>query len=200
MSQTIGLTGSIATGKSTVSKILAAKGIPVVDADIAARKVVQKGSAGLKQIKATFGSEFITKSGELDRAKMGNLIFHDQQKRMQLNQIVHPLVREYMLKERSRLLSSGETLIIFDIPLLFESNLTTLVDKIIVVAVNSKTQLKRLMARNQLSKKEAQKRISSQIAISDKIKLADYVIDNNASLIETEHQVNRLIEELYKNK
>ncbi|MBC6309450.1 dephospho-CoA kinase [Listeria sp. FSL L7-1582] len=193
MAYIIGLTGGIASGKSTVSKMLHDAGFPIVDADIAARQVVQAGTEGAKQIRATFGAEVFQENGELDRQKLGNIIFHDSEKRAALNAIVHPLVRRWMLAERDRLLAAGHDLIIFDIPLLIESKLQEMVDTVVVVFVDEQTQLERLMQRNKLSESEAQARISSQIPLSDKIKQADIVIDNSQSLAETEQQVNALI-------
>lgn len=196
MSKTIGLTGSIATGKSAVSKMLADKQIPVVDADVAAREVVKKGSEGLAMIEATFGASFLNGNGDLDRAKLGELIFQDETQREKLNQITHPLVRKYMLEKQQEWIAEGAPLIIFDIPLLYESKLTHLVDKVIVVKVDPEVQLQRLMSRNHLSEKDAKLRIASQISISKKAKLADYVIDNNGTLEETEAQLDRILAEL----
>ncbi|MBC1520919.1 dephospho-CoA kinase [Listeria aquatica] len=195
MEFTLGLTGSIATGKSTVSKMLQDEKIPVIDADLVARKVVEKGTVGLKKIVSTFGDEVLSK-GALNRAKLGEIIFHDSQKREQLNKIVHPLVRKEMLQERDRLFKSGETFVVLDIPLLYESQLTDLVDQVLVVMTTEEVELTRLMARNGLSREEALARIATQMPISDKAKLADFVIDNSGTLKETSEQVNELLHQL----
>lgn len=195
MGFTLGLTGSIATGKSTVSKMLQDEKIPVIDADLVARKVVEKGTVGLKKIVSTFGDEVLSK-GALNRAKLGEIIFHDSQKREQLNKIVHPLVRKEMLQERDRLFKSGETFVVLDIPLLYESQLTDLVDQVLVVMTTEEVELTRLMARNGLSREEALARIATQMPISDKAKLADFVIDNSGTLKETSEQVNDLLHQL----
>ncbi len=191
---TIGLTGSIATGKSTVSKMLQEAGVPVVDADISAREVVMPGTAGLKKITATFGEEILQADGSLNRNKLGEVIFNDAKKRELLNQIVHPLVRADMLAKRRVLFSKGEKWVVFDIPLLFESQLTDIVDITLVVATSEETQLTRLMERNHLTEAEAKVRIESQIPIDEKKRYADFVIDNNDSLMATKKQVNEFLQ------
>lgn len=200
MGKTIGLTGSVATGKSTVSNMIQHAGIPLVDADIAARKVVEPGTEGLKEIVAYFGEEILLADGTLDRAKLGEIIFKDKEKREKLNEITHPRVKEYMLEARERFFRAGEELVFFDIPLLFESHLESLVDQIIVVWTTPETELKRLMERNNLTKEEALARINSQIGIDEKAKKADFVINNNESLEKTQKQVYTFIERFVKNK
>lgn len=193
MAYIIGLTGGIASGKSTVSQMLHEAGFPIVDADIAARKVVEAGTEGAKKIRATFGAEVFQENGELDRQKLGSIIFHDSEKREALNAIVHPLVRRWMLAERDRWIAAGHDTIVFDIPLLIESRLQEMVDTVVVVFVDEQTQLERLMKRNNLAKSEAQARIASQLPLAEKIKQADIVIDNSQSLAETEQQVSALV-------
>ncbi|EAC4041661.1 dephospho-CoA kinase [Listeria monocytogenes] len=200
MGKTIGLTGSVATGKSTVSNMIQHAGIPLVDADIAARKVVEPGTEGLKEIVAYFGEEILLADGTLDRAKLGELIFKDKEKREKLNEITHPRVKDYMLEARERFFRAGEELVFFDIPLLFESHLESLVDQIVVVWTTPETELKRLMERNNLTKEEALRRIESQMGIDEKARKADFVIDNNESLEKTQKQVYTFIERFVKNK
>ncbi|WP_430534202.1 dephospho-CoA kinase [Listeria rocourtiae] len=198
MAYIIGLTGGIASGKSTVSRMFHEAGFPIVDADIAARKVVEKGTEGARQLRAIFGVEIFQEDGELNRQKLGGIIFHDSEKREALNAVVHPLVRQWMLSERDRLIASGHAVIVFDIPLLIESKLQEMVDTIIVVYVDAKTQLERLMERNNFSKNEAKARIASQMPLMDKISYADIVIDNSHTLDETKQQVNELIQTFLK--
>ncbi|EBF5163943.1 dephospho-CoA kinase [Listeria monocytogenes] len=200
MGKTIGLTGSVATGKSTVSNMIQQAGIPLVDADIAARKVVEPGTEGLKEIVAYFGEEILLGDGTLDRAKLGEIIFKDKEKREKLNEITHPRVKDYMLEARERFFRAGEELIFFDIPLLFESHLESLVDQIVVVWTTPETELKRLMERNNLTKEDALRRIESQMGIDEKARKADFVIDNNESLEKTQKQVYTFIERFVKNK
>lgn len=198
MAYIIGLTGGIASGKSTVSRMFHEAGFPIVDADIAARKVVEKGTEGARQLRAIFGAEVFQEDGELNRQKLGGIIFHDSEKREALNAVVHPLVRQWMLSERDRLIASGHAVIVFDIPLLIESKLQEMVDTIIVVYVDEKTQLERLMKRNDFSKSEAKARIASQMPLTEKISYADIVIDNSHTLDETKQQVNELIQTFLK--
>ncbi|ENQ7570519.1 dephospho-CoA kinase [Listeria monocytogenes] len=200
MGKTIGLTGSVATGKSTVSNMIQHAGIPLVDADIAARKVVEPGTEGLKEIVAYFGEEILLADGTLDRAKLGEIIFKDKEKREKLNEITHPRVKDYMLEARERFFRAGEELVFFDIPLLFESHLESLVDQIVVVWTTPETELKRLMERNNLTKEDALRRIESQMGIDEKARKADFVIDNNDSLEKTQKQVYTFIERFVKNK
>lgn len=200
MGKTIGLTGSVATGKTTVSNMIQHAGIPLVDADIAARKVVEPGTEGLKEIVAYFGEEILLADGTLDRAKLGEIIFKDKEKREKLNEITHPRVKDYMLEARERFFRAGEELVFFDIPLLFESHLESLVDQIVVVWTTPETELKRLMERNNLTKEDALRRIESQMGIDEKARKADFVIDNNDSLEKTQKQVYTFIERFVKNK
>ena len=189
----IGLTGSIASGKSTVSKMLKKKGFPIIDADLVARLVVEPGTGTLIEIENVFGQEVMNADGTLNRDALGQIIFHDTAKRKQLNDLMHPAIRAEMLRQRDELLSSGDETLIMDIPLLFESRLQHFVDKILVVSVTEETQLHRLMDRNSLSMEEAKARIQSQLPISEKEKGADAVIYNNGSIEESKGQLERIL-------
>ncbi|MBH8597563.1 MULTISPECIES: dephospho-CoA kinase [unclassified Thermoactinomyces] len=189
----LGLTGSIATGKSTVAEMLKRRGAVVVDADQVARKVVEPGSLGLNRIKGTFGSEMLTADGQLDRAKLGELVFADEEARLRLNALLHPLIMDEMKRMTAESLDKNpKSIVIWDVPLLIEENLTQFVEQVIVVYVPQAIQLKRLMERNHLTKTEAIKRMQSQLSIEEKKKVADYIIDNSGSLEETERQVDQL--------
>jgi len=189
----IGLTGGIASGKSTVSTILKSMGLALIDADIIAREVVNVGAEAYHQIVETFGIEVLLPDQTIDRKKLGSIIFNDEEKRVLLNQIVHPAVRKKMIKEKERYLSNGEKTVILDIPLLFESKLTKLVDRTLLVYVNSEVQLERLMKRDNLSQEDALARISSQMPLHEKINLADAIIDNNGTFEELEAQIHQLL-------
>lgn len=189
----IGLTGSIATGKSTVSRMLKEKGYPIVDADEISRQVVEPGSIVLEKIADAFGKEVIDQNGGLNREKLGSLIFNDQLKREKLNAIMHPAVRQEMIRQKESWLEKGFNTVIMDIPLLFESKLQSYVEKIIVVSATPSIQRDRLMARNNLTGEEADARINSQLPISEKEKGADAVINNNDSLEETERQLDEIL-------
>ncbi|RLQ97975.1 dephospho-CoA kinase [Falsibacillus albus] len=193
MSLIIGLTGGIASGKSTVSEMLNHRGFKIIDADIAAREVVKAGAPALCEIVDAFGRGILLADGNLDRAKLGKIIFHDQEQRKKLNGIVHPAVRKWMNERKDEAIEQGKRTIFLDIPLLYESNLTYMVEKVILVYVDEEVQLHRLMERNGLSKDEASARISSQLPLSQKVKMADVVIDNNDRRENTEAQLEQLI-------
>lgn len=191
----IGLTGSIASGKSTVSQMLKELGYPIVDADLVARQVVEPGSETLEKIREAFGEDVILPDGSLDRKKVGDLIFSDPASRKRLNDIIHPAIRNEMLRQRAAYMAEGQKVVIMDIPLLFESKLQHFADKILVVSVTEENQLKRLMERNELAEGEALARISSQLPMSVKEEGADAVIYNNGTIEETKWQLNRILEE-----
>lgn len=190
----VGLTGGIASGKSTIAQLLKQRGFSIVDADIAARKVVEPGEKAYTEIVEEFGSDILLEDGSLDRGKLGSIVFENEEKRKKLNAIVHPAVRKKMKEWQEEELQTGKKTIILDIPLLFESKLTHLVERIIVVYVNEETQLKRLMERNGFTVEEAKSRISSQMPLREKLDLSDAVIDNNGTIEETEIQLDDLIE------
>ncbi|MBU0904261.1 MAG: dephospho-CoA kinase [Firmicutes bacterium] len=189
----IGLTGSIASGKSTVSKMLQDMGFSIIDADIVAREVVELGSDTLQEIQNQFGNEVLHTDGTLNREVLGSMIFHQPAKRKQLNDIMHPAIRKEMLKQRDELTKKGNETFFMDIPLLFESRLQHLVEKILVVSVTEDVQLERLMSRNNLSKEEAEARIKSQLPLSEKEKGADAVIYNNGSIEESKKQLESIL-------
>ncbi|MGM9924590.1 MAG: dephospho-CoA kinase [Bacillus sp. (in: firmicutes)] len=189
MRKVIGVTGGIASGKSTVSRMIENLGFTVIDADVAARKVVEPGEEALSKIVEAFGEEILKEDGTLDRQKLGAIIFHDKEKRLKLNGIVHPAVRSYMDEQREAAFANGEEVVFMDIPLLFESKLTKTVDLSLLVFVNEDIQLQRLMERNGLSQEEALTRIQSQMPLAEKKALADEWIDNNGTIAETKGQL-----------
>ncbi|MBV5123092.1 dephospho-CoA kinase [Bacillus halotolerans] len=193
MTLVIGLTGGIASGKSTVANMLIDKGITVIDADIIAKQAVEIGMPAYRQIIDEFGEDILLENGDIDRRKLGALVFTNEQKRLALNSIVHPAVREEMLKRRDESIANQETFVVLDIPLLFESKLESLVDKIIVVSVTKELQLERLTKRNQLTEEEALSRIRSQMPLEEKVSRADNVIDNSGTLEETKQQLEEIL-------
>ncbi|MCM3637171.1 dephospho-CoA kinase [Sporosarcina luteola] len=193
MPMIIGLTGSIATGKSTVSRMLKQKGYPIVDADEISRLVVEPGSPALDQIAQTFGGDVLLPDGALNREKLGNLIFNDEEKRKMLNEIVHPAVRKEMIRQKEEWIDKGANTVIMDIPLLFESKLQSYVDKIVVVSATPSIQRERLIARNGYSTEEADARINSQLPIAKKELGANAVINNNGTMEETENQLDAIL-------
>ncbi|MGV2418342.1 MAG UNVERIFIED_CONTAM: dephospho-CoA kinase, partial [Staphylococcus saprophyticus] len=197
MPKVIGLTGGIASGKSTVSELLSAHGFKVVDADIASRQAVEKGTKGLERVKEAFGEQAIDENGEMNRAYVGEVVFNQPEKRLELNEIVHPIVREIMEKEKAQYLSEGYH-VIMDIPLLFENNLQDTVDEVWLVYTSESIQIDRLMERNNISMEEAKARVYSQISIDKKRRMADHEIDNRDTKLELKQNLeNLLLEEGY---
>ncbi|MFC4737526.1 dephospho-CoA kinase [Bacillus daqingensis] len=193
----LGLTGSIATGKSTAAGFFREEGCPVIDADVIAREVVQPGAPALQEIESAFGSSVIAGDGTLDREKLGTIIFNDPQKREQLNAMVHPAIREKM-KEQAEEAEASHPIVVLDIPLLFENELFYLVDQTAVVYVPEQVQKERLMKRNNYSEEEALSRMDSQLSIEEKKQRADFVILNTGPEEETSRQVKKLVEALLK--
>lgn len=194
MPKVIGLTGGIASGKSTVSELLSVFGFKVVDADKAAREAVKKGSKGLAQVREVFGDEAIDENGEMNRRYMGDLVFNHPEKRLELNAIIHPIVRDIMEEEKQGYLKQGYN-VIMDIPLLFENELENTVDEVWVVYTSESIQMDRLMQRNNLSLEDAKARVYSQISIDKKSRMADHVIDNLGDKLELKQNLERLLEE-----
>lgn len=181
MALVIGLTGSIGTGKSLIASKLQESGIPVVDADKIARLVVEKGERAYEKIVETFGTKVLHEDGTLNRQALGSIVFQDEAKRKQLNDITHPEIRIEMLRQRDEWIEKGHDCVVLDIPLLYESKLVHFVDKVIVVYVDEDVQLERILSRDHITKEEALARIRSQIPVAEKAKMADAVIDNNGS-------------------
>ncbi|HCY5956989.1 TPA: dephospho-CoA kinase [Staphylococcus aureus] len=194
MPKVIGLTGGIASGKSTVAELLSVFGFKVVDADKAAREAVKKGSKGLAQVREVFGDEAIDENGEMNRRYMGDLVFNHPEKRLELNAIIHPIVRDIMEEEKQEYLKQGYN-VIMDIPLLFENELENTVDEVWVVYTSESIQMDRLMQRNNLSLEDAKARVYSQISIDKKSRMADHVIDNLGDKLELKQNLERLLEE-----
>jgi len=189
----IGLTGSIASGKSTIARMLSEIGLPIVDADLVARFVVEPGSETLIKIKDAFGPDVINEDGTMNREKVGSIIFHNPEKRNVLNNIMHPAIRAEMLRQRDEHLANGAKHVVMDIPLLFESKLHHFVEKILVVAVSEEVQLQRLMARNGLTEEEAKARINSQLPMKVKVDGADAVVYNDGTIEESEEQLKMIL-------
>ncbi|CDQ18268.1 dephospho-CoA kinase [Halobacillus karajensis] len=193
MTLVIGLTGSIASGKSTVAHMFRDLGIPVVDADQISRDVVEPGEPAYRDIVETFSDSVLQVDGTLDRKKLGKVVFTDESKRQKLNKIVHPRVREEMVRQREKYKQQGFAAVVLDIPLLFESQLTGYVEKTIVVYVNETTQLNRLMKRDQSDQEDAIERINAQIPVKKKAEMADAVIDNNGTVEESFQQLKDIL-------
>lgn len=191
MTKVLGLTGGIASGKSTVSNYLDDLDIPIVDADRVARDVMRAGTSTVEKVAEQFGEEVLQENGEIDREYLGNLIFTYPEKRKQLNDIVHSEIRGVILAVKEKMLEKEPPLIVLDIPLLYEADYENEVDEVMVVYVDSATQKERLLKRNpDLSESEALNRIYSQKPLEDKEKLADVLVDNNGTIKQTIKQVD----------
>lgn len=195
MTLVIGLTGGIATGKSTVTKMMKRLGVPVIDADQIARQVVEPGRSAYQAVIKQFGEDILLENGQINRPKLGSIVFADKEKREQLNQIVHPAVRQEMLQLRDQYIERGVKSVVLDIPLLFESKLTNMVDKVIVVYVPKQLQLKRLINRDQFTEPEALQRINAQLPTIEKAKQADAVIDNRYTKENTFLQLKYILQQ-----
>ncbi|MCF8566215.1 dephospho-CoA kinase [Alicyclobacillus tolerans] len=189
----VGLTGGIATGKSTVTNMLRELDAYVVDADEWARRVVEPGAEALTEIAQEFGETVLNPDGTLNRAALGEVVFTDVSARQRLNAITHPRIRNGMLQETMEFVKSSPNMpIVWDVPLLFEGETKNLVDLTVLVYATPQLQLTRLMERNGYSLKEAKARIAAQMPIDEKRQFADYIIDNSGTQSETKEQVQKL--------
>lgn len=193
MTLIIGLTGSIGTGKSTIANRFKELDIPVVDADLIARQVVEPGETAYEQIVETFGEQILQLDKTIDRKALGAVVFQDDTKREQLNAIVHPAIRKEIIYQRDAFVDQGVKCVVVDIPLLYESNLIDYVDKVLVVYVDEVVQLRRVVSRDNSTDKEAQQRIASQIPVAEKAEKADEVIDNNQTVEESFQQLDDIL-------
>ena len=188
-----GLTGGIGSGKSTASRLLAEKGAIVLDADLIAREVVSPGAPALADIREAFGPEAILPSGELNREKVGEIVFADPEKRRVLEGMTHPRIMQRFAEKISEAAEAGAEMVILDVPLLYETgNLVGAVEKIIVVYAPREVQKERVMARDGLSPEQVDHRLDAQMDIEEKKVRADYVLDNSGDLDALKAQIDRL--------
>lgn len=188
----IGLTGGIASGKSTVAGILARRGIAVVDADQLAREAVLPGSAALKRIVARFGSKVLGSDGSLDRAALADVVFTDPLARKELEAITHPAIKELAERRLADLRRGGADVVVYMAPLLIEAGATDRVDEIWVVFVDRETQLRRVMARDGISRENAEQKLAAQMSMEEKAGYGRIVIDNRGTVEKLEAQVAEL--------
>ena len=197
----IGLTGSIATGKSTVAKIFKDLGFYVIDADKIAHSVYKRGEKAYFEIVKVFGKEILHENGEINRKKLGRLVLNDNKKLSLLEAIVHPAVEEKRLEMLEKIKNEDpHAFVISDVPLLFEKDLKSKFDCIIVVYVPKELQIRRLMERDHILKEEALKKVSLQLPIEEKKRLANIVIDNSKTLDRTRKQVENITKMLKSGK
>jgi len=193
---TFGLTGGIAVGKSRVTTTFRKYDIPIIDADIIARQVVELGSKGLKQIAECFGKSFLIEDGTLDRVKLGKLVFSDAGALKEINSIMGILIQEESAKQIAAAHRDGNYLVGYDAALICEMGHADNYRPLIVVSCPQDTQCERLMSRNSLTRPEAMARINSQMPVSEKVKLADFVIDSSGTIEHSIEQTEFIIGEL----
>ncbi|KAK0580637.1 hypothetical protein LWI29_004463 [Acer saccharum] len=194
----VGLTGGISSGKSTVSNLFKANEIPVVDADLVARDVLKRGTGGWKKVVTTFGEDILLANGEVDRPKLGQIVFSDPDKRQLLNRLLAPYISTGIFTEILKLWIKGCKVIVLDVPLLFEAKMDKWTKPIIVVWVDPEIQLRRLMARDRTSEEDAKNRINAQMPLDIKRTKADIVIDNNGSLDDLNEQFRKVLSQVTK--
>ena len=193
----VGLTGGIATGKSTVAKLFRRFGATVIDADQLARDVVQPGKPAWREIVKSFGKRVLLPDRTIDRQTLGSIVFHNRQKLRRLERIIHPRVaREQQRRARGIFTGTPDAIIIYEVPLLFEAGVNTRVDKIIVVTADRETQVARLKRRNGLTRRQAYQRISSQMPLAEKARRADIVLDGTKSKSFLSREIRRLVQDL----
>ncbi|MCH3906046.1 MAG: dephospho-CoA kinase [Lactobacillus sp.] len=180
MSYVLGLTGGIATGKSTAAAFFAKQGVSIIDADQVAHQLEEPGQSGWRAIKQAFGPTFFSADHQLNRHKLGRVVFAEPAKLAQLNTLLQPLIRDEIIRK----IQQADGFCVLDAPLLFEQNYQTLCKRTLLIAADQDVQLQRLCQRNQLDEKSAQARIDSQMPLAKKRQLADDIIDNNGSQAE----------------
>jgi len=196
----VGLTGGIATGKSTVARLFRERGIPVVDADQIAKEVVKKGSTGLESVLSHFGRDLTDAQGNLDRKKLGRIVFGSPGKLTELEKILHPEIKLQTARLKKQLQDQGHSVAVYDVPLLFEKNMIKDFDAIIVVTIPEKEQIRRLKERDQLSDQDIQDRLRTQLPMAHKEERAHYVIKNEGSIEDLEKSVRQVLVKIQSGK
>ncbi len=188
MRMIVGITGSIGSGKSTVSNYITSLGYQVVDCDMISHDIILKGNLGYQSVLDFFGSDILDEDGSISRKKLGGIVFSDEVKLQMLNKIMHPLIYSEVEKKLD-----VDRLIFLDAPLLFESNFNTLCDSVIVVNIDLDKQLERLVVRDSITYDDALNKINLQMSLDEKIKLATYVVDNSFDLACLYKQIDSII-------
>jgi dephospho-CoA kinase len=192
----VGLTGGIASGKSAVASILRRFGAAVINADDLSREVVQPEQDAWKEIIDAFGPDILHEDKTLDRRKLRQIVFENPEARKKLEAIIHPRVRALAERKISELAAAGSSIIVYEVPLLFENQIHLWLRPVIVVACDIETQKKRLLERDHLTELEAQRHLDAQMSLEEKRKLADYVIENDGTLEELEQQVRAVLQKI----
>lgn len=196
MTYFLGLTGGIATGKTTADDYFRKRKIPIIDADMVAHQLMQKGRKSYTAIVNNFGNSILDDHQEIDRKKLGQIVFTDPQQLARLNKITHPIIRQEIISQMDQFQKCGTKLVILDVPLLFESNYQKLCNSVLVVTTSPELQLQRLQARNNLNKSAAMRRIDSQMDLSKKEAMADFVVQNNTTINDLEEKLARVLDKI----
>lgn len=193
MKRVIGITGGIASGKSTVCNVIMELGYPVIDSDLISKELSKKGNVCYNAIVEAFGNDILLVNGEIDKKKLGNIIFNNQSKKELLNNVTHPLILNE-IKRNIGLYDDG--FVFVDIPLLYEANMRFLFESVICVYLDRNTQITRLMNRDKIDRDYAIKKIESQMDLNLKKEMSEYIIDSSKSILDTRENTIKIIKEL----
>lgn len=196
MTYFLGLTGGIASGKSTADDFFKKKNIPIIDSDLIAHQIMKVGQAGYQAVVDYFGSKILNDNQAINRHKLGEIVFNDKAKLKKLNSLTHPLVHQEIKRQMEQYRLNQEKLVVIDVPLLFESGFESLCDGVLVISISPELQLKRLMKRNNFTEKEALVRINNQMPLSEKEKRATYVVANTGTINDLEKRLSDLLQKI----
>lgn len=196
MTYFLGLTGGIASGKSTADEFFEKKKIPIIDSDLIAHKIMEIGQNGYKAVVDYFGTDILNDDQTINRRKLGGIVFNDKAKLKKLNELTHPLVHQEIKQQMAQYRANQEKLVVIDVPLLFESGFESLCNGVLVISITPELQIERLMKRNDFTKKEAIARISNQMPLSEKEKRATYVVANTGTIDDLEKKLSDLLQEI----
>lgn len=196
MTYFLGLTGGIASGKSTADEFFEKKKIPIIDSDLIAHKIMEIGQNGYKAVVDYFGTDILNDDQTINRRKLGGIVFNDKAKLKKLNELTHPLVHQEIKQQMARYRANQEKLVVIDVPLLFESGFESLCNGVLVISITPELQIERLMKRNAFTKKEAIARINNQMPLSEKEKRATYVVANTGTIDDLEKKLSDLLQEI----
>lgn len=196
MTYFLGLTGGIASGKSTADEFFKKKKIPIIDSDLIAHKIMEIGQNGYKAVVDYFGTDILNDDQTINRRKLGGIVFNDKAKLKKLNELTHPLVHQEIKQQMAQYRANQEKLVVIDVPLLFESGFESLCNGVLVISITPELQIERLMKRNDFTKKEAIARINNQMPLSEKEKRATYVVANTGTIDDLEKKLSDLLQEI----
>ena len=196
MTYFLGLTGGIASGKSTADEFFKKKKIPIIDSDLIAHRIMEIGQNGYKAVVDYFGTDILNDDQTINRRKLGGIVFNDKAKLKKLNELTHPLVHQEIKQQMAQYRANQEKLVVIDVPLLFESGFESLCNGVLVISITPELQIERLMKRNDFTEKEAIARISNQMPLSEKEKRATYVVANTGTIDDLEKKLSDLLQEI----